>query len=275
MSLPFAGVIGDPIAQSKSPLIHKHWLQVLDIEGDYLRTRVEKADLGAFLAQRRADPDWRGCNVTVPHKETVVRLLDELDESAAKIGAVNCVVPRSGRLVGYNTDVDGVAAALDTTEFEAREAILIGAGGAARAAVAYLAGRNLNSLTVLARDPVKAESMRGLAPRASFQFAGLDEYPAAESPSAIINASPLGMISSPDMPDSLLATVAARASGATVFDMVYNPLETAFLAAGRDAGGLPVDGLTMLIGQADQAFDLFFGRPPPPDHRRVRDLLTT
>jgi shikimate dehydrogenase len=272
---PFAEVIGDPIAQSKSPLIHKHWLQVLDIEGDYLRTRVEAADLDVFLAARRSDPDWRGCNVTVPHKETVVPLLDELDKSAATVGAVNCVVPRSGRLVGYNTDVDGIAAALDATEFEGREAILIGAGGAARAAVAYLAGRNLTSLTVLARDPIKAESLRSLAPRVSFQFAGLDDDPAAASPSAIINASPLGMISSPDMPDSLLATVAARASGATVFDMVYNPLETAFLAAGRDAGGRPVDGLTMLVGQAERAFDLFFGRPPPPDHRRVRDLLTT
>ena len=245
------------------------------MEGDYLRSRVERAELGAFLATRQSDPDWRGCNVTVPHKETVVRLLDELDKSAATVGAVNCVVPRSGRLVGYNTDVDGIAAALDATEFEGHEAILIGAGGAARAAVAYLAGRNLTSLTVLARDPIKAESLRSLAPRVSFQFAGLDDDPAATSPSAIINASPLGMISSPEMPDSLLGTVAARASGATVFDMVYNPLETAFLAAGRDAGGLPVDGLTMLIGQAERAFDLFFGRPPPPDHRRVRDLLTT
>jgi shikimate dehydrogenase len=275
VSIPFAEVIGDPIAQSKSPLIHEHWLQLLDIEGDYLRTRVETADLGAFLAERRADPDWRGCNVTVPHKETVVRLLDELDESAAAVGAVNCVVPRSGRLVGYNTDLDGVAAALDATEFEGRDAILIGAGGAARAAIAYLAGRNLESLTVLARDPVKAESLRGLAPRVNFRFAGLDDDPAVESPSAIINASPLGMVGSSAMPGGLVATVAARASGTTVFDMVYNPLEPAFLAAGRDAGGLPVDGLTMLIGQAGRAFDLFFGRPPPPDHRRVRDLLTT
>ena len=275
MSLPFAEVIGDPIAQSKSPLIHKHWLQLLDIEGNYLRTRVETADLGAFLAERRVDPDWRGCNVTVPHKETVVRLLDELDESAAAVGAVNCVVPRSGRLVGYNTDVDGVAAALDATEFDGRDAILIGAGGAARAAVAYLAGRNLESLTVLARDPVKSESLRNLAPRVNFRFAGLADDPAAESPGAIINASPLGMFGAPEMPGSLLATVAARASGATVFDMVYNPLETAFLAAVRDAGGLPVDGLAMLIGQAERAFDLFFGQPPPPDHQRVRDLLNT
>ena len=275
MSGPFAEVIGDPVAQSKSPLIHKHWLQVLDIEGDYLRTRVDTADLGAFLAERRVDPDWRGCNVTVPHKETLVQSLDELDESVAAVGAVNCVVPRSGRLVGYNTDVDGVAVALDATEFEGRDAILIGAGGAARAAVAYLAGRNLESLTVLARDPVKAESLRSLAPRVNFRFVGLDDDPAAESPSAIINASPLGMLGSPEMPGNLLATVSAHANDAAVFDMVYNPLETAFLAAGCDAGGLPVDGLTMLIGQAERAFDLFFGKPPSPDHRGVRELLTT
>ena len=271
----YAEVIGDPIAQSKSPLIHKHWLELLGMEGGYLGTRVEADGLRAFLAQRRNDSHWRGCNVTVPHKEAIVPLLDELDASAAAVGAVNCVVPRSGRLVGYNTDVDGIAAALHVTEFEGRDAILIGAGGAARAAVAYLAGRNLNSLTVLARDPVKAESLRFLAPRVSFQFAGLNDDPAARNPSAIINASPLGMVSSPEMPGNLLATVAARANGATVFDMVYNPLETAFLVAGRDAGGLPVDGLTMLIGQAERAFDLFFGQPPPPDHQRVRDLLTT
>ena len=275
MNVPFAEVIGDPIAQSKSPLIHKHWLQLLDIEGDYLRTKVATAELNAFLTERRGDPDWRGCNVTVPHKEAIVPLLDELDESAAAVGAVNCVVPHSGRLVGYNTDVDGVAAALDATEFEGRDAILIGAGGAARAAVAYLVGRNLESLTVLARDPVKAGSLRGLAPRVNFRFAGLDDDPEVESPSAIINASSLGMVGSPEMPDSLLGTVAARASGATVFDMVYNPLETAFLTAGRDAGGLPVDGLTMLIGQAERAFDLLFGRPPRSDRRRVRDLLNT
>jgi shikimate dehydrogenase len=275
MSVPFAEVIGDPIAQSKSPLVHKYWLQLLDIEGDYLRTKVATADLNAFLTERRGDPDWRGCNVTVPHKENVVRLLDELDESAAAVGAVNCVVPRSGRLVGYNTDVDGIAAALDATEFEGRDALLIGAGGAARAAVAYLVGRNLESLTVIARDPVKADSLRGLAPRVNFRFAGLDDDPEVESPSAIINASSLGMVGSPEMPDNLLGTVAARASGATVFDMVYNPLETAFLTTGRGARGLPVDGLTMLIGQAERAFDLFFGRPPPPDVLHVRDLLTT
>ena len=275
MSLPFAEVIGDPIAQSKSPLIHKHWLGLLDIEADYLRTRVPSADLDAFLQERRSDEDWRGCNVTVPHKEAVVPLIDELDGSAAAVGAVNCIVPREGRLVGFNSDVEGIAAALDRTELEERSAILIGAGGAARAAVAYLAGRNLECLTVLARDPVRAESLRSLAPRIAFEFQPLEGGNAPADPAAIVNASPLGMVGSAEMPEGLLAAVAARASGATVFDMVYNPLETPFLASGRTAGGNTVDGLTMLIGQAQRAFELFFDQRAPRPDQELRDLLTT
>ena len=272
---PFAEVIGDPIAQSKSPLIHKHWLGLLDIEADYFRTRVAPTDLNAFLQGRRAEEDWRGCNVTVPHKEAVVALIDELDASAAAVGAVNCIVPREGRLVGFNTDVDGIAAALDGTELEERSAILIGAGGAARAAVAYLAGRNPERLTVLARDPMKAESLRALAPRIAFEFQPFESVNAPVDPVAIINASPLGMVGSAAMPEGLLAAMAARASGATVFDMVYNPLETPFLASGRAAGGHAVDGLTMLIGQAQRAFELFFGQLAPPPGQELRDLLTT
>ena len=275
MSLPFAEVIGDPIAQSKSPLIHKHWLSLLDIEADYLRTTVAPADLSAFLHERRADKDWRGCNVTVPHKEAVVPLIDELDASAAAVGAVNCIVPREGQLVGFNTDVDGIAAALDGTELEERSAILIGAGGAARAAVAYLAGRNLENLTVLARDPVKAESLRSLAPRIAFEFQPLESGNAPANPAAIINASPLGMVGSAAMQEILLAAMAARASRATLFDMVYNPLETPFLSMGLAASGNVVDGLTMLIGQAQRAFELFFDQLAPPQGPELRDLLTT
>ena len=275
MGIRYAEVIGDPVAHSKSPLTHKHWLRPLEIEGDYLRTGVEATDLKAFLEGRRSDPDWRGCNVTVPHKEAVLSLLDELDESAAKVGAANCIVSRNGRLTGFNTDVDGIAAALDATELGGREAILIGAGGAARAAVSYLSDRKVAGITVLARDPQKADPLRELARRGTFQMLGLADDRAPADPSAIINASPLGMLGSPEMPDSLLAGVAARASGATVFDMVYNPLETAFLSRGREAGATVVDGLTMLLGQAERAFELFFGRPSPPTDQRLRDLLIT
>ena len=109
----YAEVIGDPIGHSKSPIIHKYWLERLAIEGDYRKTMVAGADLPAFTAARRRDPDWRGCNVTIPHKQAIIPLLDRVDRGAETIGAVNCVVREGSVLAGYNTDVDGIAAALD------------------------------------------------------------------------------------------------------------------------------------------------------------------
>jgi shikimate dehydrogenase len=103
----YAEVIGDPIAQSKSPAIHGHWLAALGIDADYGRAHVLAADLADYLARRRADPAWRGCNVTMPHKQAIIPLLDALDPLAQSVGAVNTVVPEAGRLVGYNTDAPG------------------------------------------------------------------------------------------------------------------------------------------------------------------------
>lgn len=270
----YAEVIGDPIAQSKSPLIHKHWLAQLGLEGDYRATRVEPGSLNRFMESRRADPDWRGCNVTIPHKQQIVALLREVDASAAAVGAVNCVVPGGDKLAGFNTDIDGMASALDAIEFRGRRAVLIGAGGAARAAVAYLEKRKAAAITILVRDPKKAESLRTLAPSADFEVQRIGEAKGITEPAAIINASPLGMVGATQMPASLLEFVAAHSADATVFDMVYSPLETDFLRAGRDGGGQAVDGLTMLIGQAAKAFELFFGQAAPPPDQRLRELLT-
>ena len=109
---PYAEVIGDPIAHSKSPQIHRHWLQQTGLDGDYRATRVSREGLAGYFAERRADPDWRGCNVTIPHKENVAPLIDDVASDAAAIGAVNCVIREGDRLVGYNSDVNGIAAAL-------------------------------------------------------------------------------------------------------------------------------------------------------------------
>ena len=160
----FAEVIGDPIAQSKSPLIHKYWLDQLGITGEYVRTRVPSNELASFLNGRRTDADWRGCNVTIPHKQAIIPLLDRLDAGAEAIGAVNCVVPEDSALVGYNTDIDGIAAALDSTELRGRKAALIGAGGAARAVVAHLASRGVARIALIVRNPERADTLRPLAP---------------------------------------------------------------------------------------------------------------
>lgn len=267
---PYAEVIGDPVAQSKSPLIHKHWLERLEIEGDYRRTRVPADRLQAFLSERRRDPDWRGCNVTVPHKQAVIGELDRLDARAAEVGAVNCVVRQAEGLTGYNTDVDGVAAALGGVALQGRKAALIGAGGGARAAIAYLAQRGVAEVVVLVRDVANAQSVRAMLPGAGVEFGGFTDASRLLGGSAVvINASPLGMTGCPPMPNDLIA--AAAASSAALFDMVYEPLETPFLACGR---GHAINGLTMLVGQASRAFELFFGTRPPAPDQALFDMLT-
>ena len=272
----YAEVIGDPIAQSKSPIIHKRWLQQLNLSGDYRRTHVPRGTLTEFLNERRSDPDWLGCNVTIPHKEQAATVVDRLDSAAAQIGAVNCVVPEGDTLVGYNTDVDGVAAALGSAQIAGRKAALIGAGGGARAAVAYLASRGIGELALLVRNPERAQALRGLAGNSVvsiWSFGQADE--AFEGATVIVNASPLGMAGAHPMPQFLLDAVRKHARGGTVFDMVTTPAETGLLTAAREAGGAPVNGLTMLIGQAARAFELFYGASPPVPDEALRGLLTT
>jgi shikimate dehydrogenase len=272
----YAEVIGDPIAQSKSPAIHKYWLDRLGLAGDYLRTRVSPDELANLLDRRRSDVDWRGSNVTIPHKQAIIPLLDRLDAGAHAIGAINCVVPEHGALVGYNTDIDGIAAALDSTELRGRKAALIGAGGAARAVVAYLARRGVGRIALVVRSRERAEALRALAPGVDMDILNFDRSDAAfGGAAAIINASPLGMAGAEAMPQSLLHRVRSHAAAATVFDLVTTPVETEFLSAGAAGGGHPVDGLTMLVGQAARAFELFFGAPAPPPEATLRDLLAT
>ena len=275
MTQSFAEVIGDPVAQSKSPIIHKHWLDALAIEGRYDRTRVTSDKLAAFLDGRRANGAWRGCNVTIPHKERIIPLLDRVDAGAAAIGAVNCVVSEDGGLAGYNTDVDGVAAALASTKADGAKAAVIGAGGAARAAISWLAGAGVARISLLVRNPEKAQPLRELAPHAEFAILPFDRADEAfADASIIVNASPLGMVGSAEMPSAIIDALIAHANGITVFDMVTTPAETAFLEAARTGqAGRTVDGLTMLIGQARRAFELFFGRPPPEDESALRHLL--
>jgi shikimate dehydrogenase len=272
----YAEVIGDPIAQSKSPMIHKYWLERLMLAGDYRRTLVQKETLGDYIHRRRSDPDWLGCNVTIPHKQQAARLVDVLDERAKAIGAVNCVVPRSSGLFGTNTDVDGIASALDGAPLEQARAAIIGAGGAARAAIAYLAGRNIREIVILVRDPQKAEPLRTIAPAIPIVIASLSSAEEViEKSAVIINATQLGMTGCPQMPDSLIDSVVRHGREAILFDMVYNPIETPFLGAGRRARARVIDGLTMLVGQAARAFELFYGAQAPLPDGNLRDLLIT
>ncbi len=261
---PFAEVIGDPIAHSKSPVIHNFWLDRLGIDAAYRVCHVRPDDLEAYFTARRDDPDWRGCNVTIPHKQAVQPFLDELDEKAGAIGAVNTVFGRGdGGLIGTNTDIDGVAEAIAAAQSKAANAVVIGAGGAARAAFAELARGNWADVCVIARSPEKAA-------RATAEC-GLEAriVPFAESGDALqgarllINATQLGMTGQEPMASSIMENLRRMDGNALVFDMVYAPLETELLEAARALGLRSSDGLSMLIGQAATAFTRFFGESPP------------
>ena len=161
----YAEVIGDPIAQSKSPTIHGLWLGKLGIEADYRACHVTPDQLPAYLAERRRDPLWRGCNVTMPHKQAIMPHLDRIENPANRIGAVNTVLRRveegsEGGLAGTNTDAGGFLEPLSADLAQAhyfRMARIIGTGGAARAIIAALAGEGF-TLVVAGRDPAKARA---------------------------------------------------------------------------------------------------------------------
>jgi shikimate dehydrogenase len=266
MSLPYAEVIGDPIAHSKSPLIHKFWLNKLGIEADYSACHVKPDALADYLAQRRQDINWRGCNVTLPHKMNVIAQLDAISSLAARVGAVNTVLHTSqGGLEGENTDVPGFAEPLAGCKFN--RIAIIGAGGAARAVLAGLAGRQIECVTILNRDIAKAEKLI-----TEFGMLGTAQPLDGQAPEAdlLVNASSLGMRGQPPLP----GVQALVAGCAIVYDLVYAPLETDLLAAARSQGRATIDGLTMLIGQAAEAFCLFFGQPAPREHDgELRALL--
>ncbi|NVD44465.1 shikimate dehydrogenase family protein [Qipengyuania atrilutea] len=283
MSRPYAEVIGDPIAQSKSPAIHNFWLAKLGLEAEYRATHVKPPELADYITDRRKDPDWRGCNVTMPHKLRVREHLDRVETPAAEIGAVNTVYRGAPELLGTNTDGAGFLEPLLPLLRQAhlfRMARIIGAGGAARAIVHALAAENF-TLVLAARDPAKAQALLDeLAPEGEHHTPPLEHFAEATGFAfddregccdLIVNASPLGMRGHPALPFDLSHTP----PGSIFYDIVTDPVDTEFLKAARGAGFRTIDGLSMLIGQAAAAFGLFFGQPAPREHDgELRDMLT-
>lgn len=280
---PYAEVIGDPIVQSKSPAIHGYWIRQLGLDADYRAAHVTAAQLEDYLAERRGDPLWRGCNVTMPHKQAVIPLLDKLDPLAARIGAVNTIVPEGGGLVGYNTDAGGFLEPLRpylAQDHLFRMARVLGTGGAARAIIAALAGENV-MIVLAGRNTEKARALLNeLDPGGEHHVAPLDHFASVtDFPfddregcfDLVVNASPLGMEG--QLP--LAFELSHAPPGSIVYDIVTHPLDTPLLKAARAAGFRTVDGLSMLIGQAAEAFERFFGVAPPRDHgdTALRGLL--
>jgi shikimate dehydrogenase len=268
---PYAEVIGDPIAHSKSPAIHNFWLQKLGIDTEYRARQVPSDQLADYFAQRRRDADWRGCNVTIPHKVAALALIERTDDVAAVVGAANCVIQGApGVLTATNTDCDGFNEPIAALPLEGREATVIGAGGAARAVLMLLRARKIGFVRLHARDSTGAAKIMlrlGLAGT----VVPFDE-PIAPQSVLLVNCTPLGMTGQPP----LTVDLAPLPSHAVVYDIVYDPLETPLLAAARAGGLRRVDGLAMLIGQAAVAFELLFERAAPRQHdAELRALLTS
>ena len=268
-AIPYAEVIGDPIAQSKSPLIHGFWLKALEIEGDYRRRHITPDKLADYIAERRADPAWRGCNVTIPHKVAVMDLVDDPGDIRGTIGAMNTVVHQpDGSLIGTNTDAAGFYAPLAEVDLQGAPVALVGAGGAARAVLFALARAGVGRVTILNRSPLKAMGLL-----AAFGLKGEVVGLAAPLPPVrlLVNSSSLGMTGQPPLDLDL----SGLPDDAIVYDLVYAPLRTALLQSAEARGLDTVDGLDMLIGQAALAFELFFGAAPPEGRDdELRALLT-
>jgi len=259
---PRAFVVGHPIAHSRSPLIHGHWLAAHGIPGSYERLDVAPEAFPDFVRGLPAS-GYRGGNVTLPHKEAAFALADTLTARAERIGAVNTlVVEPDGRIRGDNTDAPGFCAHLDQAlgaDWPARgTAVVLGAGGAARAIVAGLAERGVPRILVANRTPARAEAVAALAPGIGAALAWDDLPSALEAAGLLVNTTSLGMKGQPPL-DLDLAPLPARAA---VADIVYAPLETALLAAARERGLAAADGLGMLLHQAVPGFEAWFGLRP-------------
>jgi shikimate dehydrogenase len=255
-----AFVIGHPISHSRSPLIHGSWLAEHGIDGSYEAIEVTPEDLPEFFERLRSG-EFVGGNVTIPHKEAVFALCDTVDPLANTIGAVNTLVVEGGDVHGFNTDYLGFLGNLDSNapgwSEELKRAVVLGAGGAARAVLVALRSRNI-PVTLLNRTPATAERLAAEVGGDMVAGALDDINVVARFAGLVVNTTSIGMHSSRF--DGFDLDVLQ--SGTLVTDIVYTPLETPLLAAAR-ARGLPtVDGLGMLLHQAVPGFAAWFGVTP-------------
>jgi shikimate dehydrogenase len=255
-----AFVTGHPIAHSRSPKIHGYWLQHYGIDGSYEAIDVPPENFSEFLADLSAQ-GFRGGNVTIPHKEAAFALVERRDDAAEEIGAVNTLWFEDGILYGGNTDAHGFAANLDEYApgwAQAGPAVVLGAGGAARAVIHALKKRGVKDIRIVNRTLSRAQELahRFGAGVSAHGTDATDELLADTG--LLINTTALGMHGN----EGLAADPARLPGHAIVTDIVYVPLETPRLAAARQRGLKTVDGLGMLLHQAVPGFEHWFGMRP-------------
>ena len=267
------GVIGSPIRQSLSPLLHNAAFAALDLNWVSLAFPVERGQVRAALNGMRA-LGVAGLSVTMPHKAEVATLVDSCSEVAAQLQAVNCVINQAGTLHGANTDGNGFLASLRrAADFEpaGKRCLVIGAGGAARAVTHALGRAGAADVAVVNRTPARAGAVAALAGSAGRAVAPADAAQVAQS-DLVGNATPVGMAGtvgpsgeSADESEQWLVAPALLHAGQVVTDLVYAPRPTPWLAASAAAGATTVDGLGMLVHQAALQLELWTGHTAPVD----------
>ncbi|MFN4275974.1 MAG: shikimate dehydrogenase [Ferrovibrio sp.] len=262
--IPRAGVIGWPVAHSRSPKLHGFWLKQHGLVGRYDKLPVPPEDLAAFIADLPKEPGFRGVNVTIPHKIAVLPLMAQVDDAARRIGAVNTVVVQpDGSLHGSNTDAFGFIENLKADApagWKAANgpAVVLGAGGAARAVIVALLDAGVTELRLANRSIEKAEALAAEFGKAILPVAWDERAPALAGANLLVNTTSLGMADQPPLEIALNDLPPA----ALVNDIVYSPLVTDLLANAKARGNPVVDGLGMLLHQGRPGFEAWFGVAP-------------
>ena len=273
-------VIGWPVSHSRSPLIHNHWLAAHGAPALYEAYPIDPKDDFRAALEAMAAAGYLGANVTVPHKHAAFAAMDELSTTAQRLGAVNTISFKNGKLRGDNTDGDGFIASLDAAarsingkgsqNWRDHPALVLGAGGAARAIIAALGRTGMADIRLVNRSRDKAEAVKGLAANLH-----IDDWPVRAAMAAgcglLVNTTSLGMVGQPPLGVPEAALHALRPN-ALVCDIVYAPLETPLLHAAKAAGHIAVDGLGMLMHQAALSFEIWHGTRPAIE-ATLRDRL--
>lgn len=267
-----AFVIGDPIKHSRSPKIHNFWIKKYGLDAHYEALHIKRENLPDFMKKLR-NGEFSGGNVTLPHKENIADFVDEVSQAAKAIGAANTLVwdDASATLMADNTDAYGFTANLDAQAPQWRNgnhAVVLGAGGAARAIIHALVNIGYKTINITNRTKTKAEALCAMEPRICSAIDWEDRQSISQIADLLVNTTALGMAGQPSLDMSLQDVK----STLIVSDIVYVPLETNILAQARQMNLAAVDGLGMLLHQAVPGFEKWFGVRPVVD-QALRDLI--
>jgi shikimate dehydrogenase len=270
-----AGVMGMPVFQSRSPILHNHWIKKYNIRGAYGHFPVQIENVETAIRGLSA-LGLAGCNITQPHKLMAMKLMDQLSPMAQRMGAINCIVVQAdGSLHGYNNDgygyIQSIKEANPAWRADAGPITVIGSGGAARAVVISLMDEGAQEIRLINRTKAKADELASVGPAVIKTFDWTERHDALAGVAMLVNTTNQGMYGQPPLDLKLDALPAT----AMVSDLIYIPLETPLLAAARARGHITTNGLGMLLHQAVPAFEAWFGVKPAITEELRKEILAT